>query len=158
MRIKSQYPVAVNTVQVTVVPCMFRQEHLFLAYRMRWLSDASGSLTSPLSLALLESSQIFFSVARFFTERQTVISAGNSLFAATAPISALLEGRKLEYFLLADVIGSCRPRPSFLSRIVLKVPKTGGKDPKNRQGKKIPKQAYPLLQMRILCLFSCVAK
>ena len=124
---------------------MVSQEHAFLARRMRHRSNPSRYLTRPLSLASWASSWIccLSRLSSLCVIMWTEVE--NNLSPVTASISLLLAHRKLRYLLLADVTGSCRPRPYFLNGIVLKVPTMGGRDfdfPKKIQGKKVSKRIF----------------
>ena len=99
---------------------------MFLVRRMRWHSVALRSSTSPLSLALLASSRIFFRHAFLPWETEGDRRFEKKLTTVTDPISLLVARSRLSYFSLANVTGYCSPRPGFLTYIVLKVPNMGG--------------------------------
>ena len=128
---------------------------------MRRRSSSPSYLTRPFSLASLASSQIFFQSRLSSLSARRWLAVENSLSPVAAPIKLLLASIKLNYLSLDDVTGSCRPRPPFLTGIVLKVTTTGEKYlyfPKKRRGKRFPEEASPLPRTRTPCLFSHVTK
>ena len=69
----------------------------------------------------------------------------NYLAPVIAPIRSLLARIKLRHLSLADVTGSCRPSPYFLTGIVLKVHMMGGRNlyfPKKRRDKKVFQRSF----------------
>ena len=119
---------------------MVIQEPVLLVLRMRRRSSASRSFTSPLSLAPLASSHIFIPSCHSSLSSRRWFAVEILLAPVTDPISLLFARSKLRYFLLSGVTRYCRPRPDFLTKIVLKVPTMGGRDfgfQKKIQGTKV---------------------
>ena len=100
---------------------------MFLARIMRRRSSDSRYLTRPLSLALLVSSRLFRPSRISSLSARRLLAVKNALSPVTAPTILQLARRELRYLSLADVTGSFRPRPSFLTVIVIKFPKMGGR-------------------------------
>ena len=127
---------------------------------MRRWSGALRSSTIPLSLTSFISSQFFLSRLSYLSARGWSV-VENSLSPIMSPISLLLARSKLRYLSLGYVTLYSRPRPAFLTRIVLKFHMMSGRDfyfLKKRQGKKIPEEASLLAWTRVLCLSLHFAK
>ena len=110
-----------NTVPVAVVPRTVRQEPVFLACRMIQSSGALRSLTIPLVLASLASSQFFFLSRLYYLIARRRSSVENSLAPVTAPISLLIARSKLGYFLITLFIKYIPPVRYLSTLIVFKM-------------------------------------
>ena len=88
-----------------------------------------------------------------------MIGVGNFASPVTARINYVLAYCKLRYFLFTDSTGLRRPRPDFLTGIVIRVPTMGERYfffPKKRYGNFFPRSPSPFLKTLLSYYLWCV--